>query len=141
MVMKHFTGLVERVGLVAIAEQGVQIGIISPYKAQVKTLQALFDESDVLQTIKEQVDINTVDAFQGQERDIIYISLVRSNDEGEIGFLADERRMNVAMTRARKKLVMFGDTATLGNNAFYHQFLDYVQEEGTYRSVFEMMYE
>ena len=124
-----------------ITRSAFKIGIISPYKAQVKTLQALFDESDLLQTIKEQVDINTVDAFQGQERDIIYISLVRSNDEGEIGFLGDERRMNVAMTRARKKLVMFGDTATLGNNSFYHQLLDYVQEIGSYRSVFEMMYE
>jgi ATP-dependent RNA/DNA helicase IGHMBP2 len=141
MLMKHFTALVERIGVAAISEQALQIGVISPYKAQVKTLQALFDESELLKPIKEQVDINTVDAFQGQERDIIYISLVRSNDEGEIGFLADERRMNVAMTRARKKLVMFGDTATLGNNSFYNQLLDYVQEEGAYRSVFEMMYE
>lgn len=141
MVLKHFTRLVERIGLAALVEQGLQIGIIAPYKAQVKALQELFDENEPLKTIREQVDINTVDAFQGQERDIIYISLVRSNDEGEIGFLADERRMNVAMTRARKKLVMFGDTATLGNNSFYHQLIDYIQEVEAYHSVFEMMYE
>jgi ATP-dependent RNA/DNA helicase IGHMBP2 len=141
MLMKHFTGLLERIGLIAVKEENLQIGIISPYKAQVRTLHERFDEAEALQDIKGQVDINTVDAFQGQERDIIYISLVRSNDIGEIGFLSDIRRMNVAMTRARMKLVIFGDTATLGQNAFYNELLDYVNEIGAYRSVFELMYD
>ena len=141
MVMKHLTELVERIGITAISEQNLQIGVISPYKAQVKTLNELFDEQKELESIRQQVDINTVDAFQGQERDVIYISLVRSNDEGIIGFLGDIRRMNVAMTRARKKLVIFGDTATLGKNEFYNDLLDYINEIGAYRSVFELMYD
>ncbi len=141
MVLKHLGELLERVGLTAVAEQNLVTGVISPYKAQVKKLNELLDEQEVLEPVKGQIDINTVDAFQGQERDIIYISLVRSNDEGEIGFLADIRRMNVAMTRARKKLVIFGDTATLGKNGFYNELLDYINEIGAYRSVFELMYD
>ena len=141
MLMKHMGELLERFSLSAVLEQQLQIGIISPYKAQVKVLNELFEEQEEWKPLKEQVDINTVDAFQGQERDVIYISLARSNDLGEIGFLADVRRMNVAMTRARKKLVIFGDSATLGSNAFYNQFLDYVQEIGGYRSIFELLYE
>ena len=81
-----------------------------------------------------------MDSFQGQERDVIYISLVRSNDNGEVGFLADTRRMNVAMTRARKKLVIFGDSATIGQHPFYNSLLDYVNEINAYRSAFELMY-
>jgi superfamily I DNA and/or RNA helicase len=78
--------------------------------------------------------VNTIDAFQGQERDVIYISLVRSNDQGEIGFLKDTRRMNVAMTRAKKKLVIIGDSATLASSPFYRAFLDYVDAHGVYDS-------
>ena len=78
-------------------------------------------------------------SFQGQERDIIYISLVRSNEKGEIGFLKDTRRMNVAMTRARKKLVIIGDSATIGNHPFYEAFLDYIHEIEAYKSAFEII--
>jgi len=113
------------------------IGIITPYKAQLHIIKDLFDEFELTQNLKENTSINTVDAFQGQERDIIIISLVRSNDEGEIGFLKDTRRMNVAMTRARKKLIMLGDSATIGNFPFYSRLLDYVNEHSYYRSAFE----
>lgn len=113
------------------------IGIISPYKAQVLALQNHFGEE-----LKSSYDlnINTIDSFQGQERDVIYISMVRSNDEGTIGFLSDLRRMNVAMTRARKKLVVIGDSATLANNKFYQDFLNYIEEIGAYKSAFEYIY-
>jgi len=83
--------------------------------------------------------VNTVDGFQGQERDVIYISLVRSNPKSEIGFLSDYRRMNVAMTRARKLLVVIGDSATIGNNAFYAKFLEYCEGKGGYQSAWEYM--
>jgi superfamily I DNA and/or RNA helicase len=79
-----------------------------------------------------------VDAFQGQERDVIAISFVRSNEKGEVGFLGDIRRTNVAMTRARKKLIMIGDSATLGAHPFYLELLDFVQKEGFYKSAFEI---
>ncbi len=79
----------------------------------------------------------TVDGFQGEERDVIYISLVRSNDEQEIGFLNDLRRMNVALTRARKKLVVIGDSATIGNNVFYKNFIEYCESKGFYRSAWD----
>ena len=117
--------------------QKASIGIITPYKAQLHLLKELIEESDLGQQLQEQITINTVDAFQGQERDIILISLVRSNENGEIGFLKDTRRMNVAMTRARKKLVVIGDSATIGNFSFYSEFLDYINENGAYRSGFE----
>ncbi len=117
------------------------VGIISPYKAQVNLLQNNFkDIEEEFENCKLQLSVNTIDSFQGQERNIIYISLVRSNEKGEIGFLSDTRRMNVAMTRARKKLVIVGDSATIGQHQFYSQFLDYVNSIGAYRSAFEWMW-
>ncbi|MBN2893065.1 MAG: AAA family ATPase [Bacteroidales bacterium] len=117
------------------------IGVISPYKAQVNILQEHFDNNfEFPDFVKEKVSINTVDSFQGQERDIIFISLVRSNEKNEIGFLADIRRMNVAMTRARKKLVIFGDSGTICKNNFYNSFVDYINEIAAYKSAFEIMY-
>jgi superfamily I DNA and/or RNA helicase len=83
--------------------------------------------------------IDSIDGFQGAERDIIYISLVRSNEQNEIGFLKDYRRMNVALTRARKKLIVVGDSATLGADAFYKNLLSYVDTHATYRSAWEFM--
>jgi ATP-dependent RNA/DNA helicase IGHMBP2 len=119
-------------------DQLPRVGIISPYREQVKHLQELANHNDFLQSLAG-IDINTIDAFQGQERDIIYISLVRSNDKSEIGFLADHRRMNVALTRARKKLVVIGDSATLGTHPFYLRFLEYCEKNGTYISAWELM--
>lgn len=114
------------------------IGVISPYKSQVEQLHKRIHEEIELETAPA-IAVNTVDSFQGQERDVIYISLVRSNEKGDIGFLSDIRRMNVAMTRARKKLVIVGDSATITSNAFYGSFLDYINELECYRSAFEFM--
>ncbi|NNE55116.1 MAG: AAA family ATPase, partial [Flavobacteriales bacterium] len=106
--------------------------IISPYREQVlQLIDACMSEG--LTTV------NTVDSFQGQERDVVYISLVRSNEKAEIGFLKDYRRMNVAMTRARKKLVVIGDSATIGQDQFYARFIDYCEANGFYRSAWEFM--
>jgi ATP-dependent RNA/DNA helicase IGHMBP2 len=113
------------------------IGIISPYRAQVELLQAEFSAQ---KQENKSITINTVDSFQGQERDVIYISMVRSNAKSEIGFLKDYRRMNVAMTRAKKKLVIIGDSATLGNDKFYADFLEYTESIGAYRTGWELMY-
>jgi superfamily I DNA and/or RNA helicase len=107
--------------------------VISPYRAQVDLLQKEF-------AADSEVTVNTIDSFQGQERDVVYISLVRSNEKGEIGFLRDYRRMNVAMTRARMKLVIIGDSATLGNDKFFAEFLEYTESIGGYRTAWEFMY-
>ncbi len=118
------------------------IGIISPYKAQIEFLKKLLDISGIDLNIKNRITINTIDGFQGQERDLIYISLVRSNESGEIGFLSDERRMNVALTRAKRKLVVVGDSGTIAiKNQFYNKFIDYVHEIDAYKSAFELMYD
>ncbi len=108
------------------------IGIISPYRAQINTLESLFAD-------QKNVVVNTIDSFQGQEKDIIYISLVRSNEKGDIGFLKDYRRMNVAMTRARKKLVIIGDSGTLANDAFYARFINFAEQTGAWQSAWQWM--
>jgi len=115
------------------------IGIITPYSAQVERLIKLAEASEELSTLASFITINTVDAFQGQERDVIAISLVRSNEKSEVGFLGDIRRVNVAMTRAKKKLMMIGDSATLGSHPFYVELLEYVQQKGFYNSAYEFM--
>jgi superfamily I DNA and/or RNA helicase len=129
--------LVEEIGLDEWLEQSITMGIITPYRAQVDNLHKLAESSAVLEPLHKLITINTVDAFQGQERDVIAISFVRSNDKGEVGFLSDIRRTNVAMTRARKKLIMVGDSATLGSHPFYVELLDFVMEGKFYRSAFE----
>ncbi len=101
---------------------------ISPYAGQVTAARELMPSS---------IRISTIDSFQGQEQDLIIVSLVRSNDDGDIGFLKDYRRMNVAITRAIKQLVVIGDSATIGGDAFYSQFLSYVEKHGQYRTVWE----
>ncbi len=116
-----------------------RVGIISPYRAQVEFLEDTLAEFPLLSTYRKSIAVHTVDGFQGQERDVIGISLVRSNDDGEIGFLQDVRRMNVALTRARKKLVVAGDSATLAGHPFYKAFLDYVEEAAAYHSAWEFM--
>jgi len=140
LLFTHFARYVQHIQSAGKMEKVQNIGIISPYKAQVGLLQDQFNElfKDEEELISK-VAINTIDSFQGQERDIIYISLVRSNEKGEIGFLADTRRMNVAMTRAKKKLVIIGDSGTIGQHEFYTKFLDYINEIGAYRSAFELM--
>lgn len=120
-------------------EWNFSIGVITPYRAQVDHLKKMMGSSPLLQPLDAFITVNTVDAFQGQERDIIAISLVRSNDKGEVGFLGDIRRINVAMTRAKMKLILVGDSATLGSHAFYLELLDYVQQKGYYKSAWEVM--
>jgi ATP-dependent RNA/DNA helicase IGHMBP2 len=107
----------------------VSVAVIAPYKEQVGSLKALL--------LGTAVEVNTVDGFQGQERDVIYISLTRSNSDGTIGFLSDYRRMNVAMTRARLKLVLVGDSATLAQTPFYAELIAYAENLGGYQSVWE----
>jgi ATP-dependent RNA/DNA helicase IGHMBP2 len=118
-------------------EHPVSIGVIAPYRGQVDTLQNLWTPS--LWPDHLAVDINTIDSYQGQERDLIVLSLVRSNDTGEIGFLKDLRRLNVAITRGRKQVVIIGDSATLGNHRFYQALLPYVETHGRWISAWEYM--
>lgn len=136
LLKRHYDQLFESLCINKIEE--ATFGVIAPYKAQVGLLQDLFAEE---LTHNAHLSVNTIDSFQGQERDVIYISLTRSNETGEIGFLSDTRRMNVAITRAKKKLVVIGDSATIGNHPFYDSFINYVTEIDAYRSAFEFMYE
>lgn len=123
-----------------LVQPGKSVGIIAPYKAQIEFLNDLLKEEELPDETRESITINTVDAFQGQERDMMLISLTRSNDNSEIGFLKEYRRMNVAMTRAKSRLVVIGDSATLGKDSFYNAVLDYVQSIDGYRSAFEFLY-
>jgi len=113
------------------------IGVISPYSEQIKFLNSKVDTEEEFKPFD--IKVNTIDGFQGQERDVIYISLVRSNTEGEIGFLKDEKRLNVAMTRARKKLVIIGDLSTLSNYKLFDQMAQHIETVGTYVSAWEYM--
>ncbi len=113
------------------------IGIISPYREQMQFIKRALAEDTAFEHWP--LSIDTIDGFQGQEREIIYISLVRSNEKGEIGFLKDYRRMNVAMTRAKKMLVVIGDSATIGADSFYSSFLDYCERKGKYLTAWEFM--
>ena len=115
------------------------VAVISPYKHQVEVLKEAVLSSPGLQEVKEAIAVNTIDSFQGQERDAVYISMTRSNADSVIGFLSDVRRMNVAMTRARKKLVVIGDSATLSQFPFYADFIAYAQEQDAYQSAWEFM--
>jgi ATP-dependent RNA/DNA helicase IGHMBP2 len=138
VLIRRVEKLVEEVGIEEWAEQKITLGIITPYRAQVDYILKLTEASSILEPLHGLISINTVDAFQGQERDVIAISFVRSNDKGEVGFLSDIRRTNVAMTRARKKLIMIGDSATLGSHPFYLELIEYVQQKEFYKSVFEI---
>lgn len=138
LLMHQVEALVEEIGTSAWLDERISMGIITPYSAQVDQLHKLAEASPVLEPLSRLITINTVDAFQGQERDVIVIGFVRSNEKGEVGFLSDIRRTNVAMTRARKRLIMIGDSATLSSHPFYMKVLDYVQQEGFYKSAFEL---
>lgn len=110
---------IKSMGVQRIIDERTDFGIISPYRAQVQYLRSLIRRSSFLHPFRKQISVNTVDAFQGQERDVVVVSLVRANDNGQIGFLADLRRMNVAMTRARLKLIIIGSPETLCKHEFY----------------------
>jgi ATP-dependent RNA/DNA helicase IGHMBP2 len=134
---KHLTQLVSALDDHYEPNNFPTIGIISPYRLQIDTLKEQFVNAPDLQPYGHKIAINTIDSFQGQERDIVYISMTRSNAENNIGFLSDIRRMNVAMTRARKKLVVIGDSATLSQLPFYENFITWAQERDAYVSAWE----
>lgn len=124
---------ITRIGKERFLEERIDVGLISPYKAQVQYLRRLIKGDAFFKPFRSAITINTVDGFQGQERDVILISLVRANEEGQIGFLNDLRRMNVAITRARMKLIILGDASTLTRHAFYRKLYAYIEslhEEG-----------
>ena len=116
-----------KIGKTRILEEQIDVGIISPYRAQVQHLRHLLKRDPFFKPFRHLLTVNTVDGFQGQERDVILISLVRSNDEGQIGFLRDLRRMNVAITRARMKLIILGDPHTMTRHPFYRKLYEYVE--------------
>ena len=117
----------ERIGKTRILNERLDVGVISPYRAQVQYLRSQLKKKEWFKPFRHLITVNTVDGFQGQERDIIVISLVRSNDEGQIGFLRDLRRMNVAITRARMKLIIIGDVQTMTRHPFYRKLYEYIE--------------
>lgn len=135
LLLKHLTLCLEKWNWNAKQKSEIKIGILSPYNDQIKSLRDLFDKTNLQKEYC--IEISTIDSFQGREMDIIYISLVRSNDEGDIGFLSDIRRMNVAMTRAKLRLVVLGDSATIGNHEFYKKFLEHVELHDSYESAWD----
>ncbi|MES2702897.1 MAG: AAA domain-containing protein [Bacteroidota bacterium] len=139
LMLKHLTLLVTELGGHYSADSFPSIAVISPYREQVYVLKELLLHNPALQGYGGKITVNTIDSFQGQERDIVYISMVRSNTDNVIGFLADIRRMNVAMTRARKKLVVVGDSSTLSRLPFYSDFIAYAESLNAYKSAWEYM--
>lgn len=140
LLVQHIDDYLHLIHTLGWEEDIKDIGIISPYQAQISVLKKyLIKDQFIAKERMKNVNINTIDSFQGQERDVIYISLVRSNKKGVIGFLNDIRRMNVAMTRARKKLVIIGDTSTICKHPFYNAMLDYMTEIGAYRHAYEFL--
>lgn len=117
----------ERIGTQRILDERLDVGLISPYQGQVRLLRQLIKRDSWWKPFRRFISINTVDGFQGQERDIIMISMVRANSEGQVGFLRDLRRMNVAITRARMKLILVGHKATLCRHPFYKRLAEYVE--------------
>lgn len=130
IIREHLLSIIEKA-------QGHEIGIISPYKEQVRHMREVLPETEELNTLDIQID--SIDGFQGQEKDLIYISLVRSNQNHNIGFLDDYRRLNVAMTRARRKLVIVGDSATLCSSRLYQELINHLEKYGDYKSAYEYM--
>lgn len=128
LVLSTLNNYINKIGQERFLAERLDVGIISPYKVQTQYLRQQIRKRAEFRPFRQVISVNTVDGFQGQERDIIMISLVRSNDNGQIGFLSDLRRMNVAMTRARMKLIIFGDKSTLQHHAFYRKLIQYVEE-------------
>lgn len=138
LLFKHLNLLLEQFSY-SYTKQKMSIGIISPYKEQIELLKEKLAEQEFAEKPIEHISVKTIDGFQGEERDVIYISLVRSNSNSEIGFLSDIRRMNVALTRAKKKLVVIMDTATVGNQPFYKSFIEYCEKNNFYKSAWEFL--
>ena len=128
LTLRHLQDYFTKIGKERILEEQIDVGVISPYRAQVQYLRKLVKQRAFFKPYRRLITVNTVDGFQGQERDIILISMVRANENGEIGFLRDLRRMNVAITRARMKLIILGDVATLTRHLFYKKLWEYVTQ-------------
>jgi ATP-dependent RNA/DNA helicase IGHMBP2 len=139
LLLKHLVLLTQKWNTQKTDDAFPSIAIIAPYKQQIYVLAEQLSHVPELQPYLAHIAVNTVDSFQGQERDVVYISMTRSNSEGIIGFLSDIRRMNVAMTRARKKLVVVGDSATLAQFPFYADFISYAESLDAYLSAWELM--
>ena len=129
LLLQELETYIERIGKERILDERIDFGLISPYKAQVQYLRGKIKGSSFLRPFRSLITVNTVDGFQGQERDVIFISLVRANEDGQIGFLNDLRRMNVAITRARMKLVILGDASTLAKHPFYKRLMLFIKKE------------
>ena len=127
LVLLTLRDYINKIGQERFLEERLDVGIISPYRVQTQYLRQQIRRREEFRPFRSAISVNTVDGFQGQERDIILISLVRSNDQGQIGFLSDLRRMNVAMTRARMKLIIFGSKDTLRHHTFYRKLIEYVE--------------
>ena len=121
---------VQKISKERVLEENIDFGLISPYKAQVQYIRKLIKQDAFFKPLRRLITVHTVDGFQGQERDVILISLVRANEDGKIGFLNDLRRMNVAITRARMKLMILGDASTLTRHAFYKELYNYISQRG-----------
>lgn len=128
LLLQELEDYIRKIGEGRVLSEQIDFGLISPYKAQVQYLRSRVKSSSFFRPFRSLISVNTVDGFQGQERDVIFISLVRANEDGNIGFLNDLRRMNVAITRARMKLVILGDTTTLTCHAFYQKLMKYIKE-------------
>ena len=126
LTLQHLELYYGRIGKQRILDERIDVGIISPYRAQVQLLRRMIKKREFFKPYRHLISVNTVDGFQGQERDVIILSLVRSNDEGQIGFLRDLRRMNVAITRARMKLIILGSVGTLTKHPFYKRLYEYI---------------
>lgn len=137
--LRHAAGLVSALETCYSAASFPAIGIISPYRQQVHVLNELLSDDPLLRRYAQHISVNTIDSFQGQERDIVYIGMTRSNADNRIGFLSEIRRMNVAMTRAKKKLVVIGDSSTLAQSPFYAGFIGYAERQTAYRSAWEFL--
>lgn len=131
VLQEYFT----RIGKARVLEERIDVGVISPYRAQVQLLRRLIRKKEFFKPYRGLISVNTVDGFQGQERDVIVISLVRANADGQIGFLSDLRRMNVAITRARMKLMIMGDVPTMTRHPFYRKLYDFIMENQTHGQV------
>ncbi|WP_455621187.1 AAA domain-containing protein, partial [Parabacteroides sp.] len=130
LLVEQLRSYIQKISKERVLEEHIDFGLISPYKAQVQYIRKLIKQDAFFKPLRRQITVHTVDGFQGQERDVILISLVRANEDGKIGFLNDLRRMNVAITRARMKLMILGDASTLTRHAFYKELYKYIFQRG-----------
>ena len=130
LLIERLQSYIEKISKERVLDESIDFGLISPYKSQVQYIRSLIKRNSFFKPFRRLITVHTVDGFQGQERDAIMISLVRANAQGSIGFLNDLRRMNVAITRARMKLIILGDASTLTKHAFYSELYKYITANG-----------